>query len=172
MGQHMPISPNRMASHHLSPLSGGQELRHCSELVVFSLSYQFWSKEGIGAYAYCISVKVMTLIGIKGGKVHGTEYEKTPCEQSHSAWERYESLSRCQPFHPTEDQRWMLFHSQVRAGIVCTRARWFSCDEACDLWGEISEIKKVKNMDSIFKGVSGDCHWLMLVLEVMYRGLS
>lgn len=39
MGQSMPISLNRMASHDLSPLPDGQELRHCSELVVFSLSF-------------------------------------------------------------------------------------------------------------------------------------
>lgn len=76
-----------------------------------SLSYQSWSKRGIGDYAYCISVKVMTLIGIKGVTAHGIENKKASCEQSHSAWERCEPLSRSQPVHLPEDQGWMSFHS-------------------------------------------------------------
>lgn len=107
----------------------------------------------------------------KVGKFTGQKMKRHPVSKV-ILLERHESLSRCQPFHPTEDQRWMPFHSQVRAGSVCSRALWFSCDEACDLWGEISEIKKVKNMVSISQGVSGDCHWLLLVLEVMCTGLS
>ena len=136
------------------------------------LSYQSWSKGGIGGYAYCISVKVMTLIGIKGGNVHGIENEKASCEQSHSAWERCESLSRSQPVHLPEDQGWMSFHSQVRARNVCSRVLWFSSDEDCDLLGEISRRWRMKNMGSLSQGSSGGCHWLLLVLEIMCRDLS
>lgn len=165
--------PSGMASHHLSPVPGGQDLRHCSELVVFSLSFiPALIKEGL--WWLC-------LLHFSYGddfdwnqrwessldrKWKGNLWAKPFCLRE--AW----IFIQCQPFHPTEDQRWMPFHSQVRAGSACSRALWFSCDEARDLWGEISEIKKVKNMVSISQGVSDDCHWLLLVLEVMCTGLS
>lgn len=110
VGCHLPV---------WCPLPGGQGLRQHPKLVVFPLScipVLIKVGGGGGCVAYCISVKVMTLIGISGGKVQGIEDEKASCEQSPSARERREPLSRCQPFHPTEDGRLMSFHSQVRAG--------------------------------------------------------
>lgn len=140
----------------LDLLPGGQDLRHGSALVVFPLS--FIPVLIKGSYAYCISVKVMTLIGIQCGKGHGIENEKASCDRGHSAWERYESLSRCQHFHPTEGWRSMAFHSQVRAGSGVSRALWFSSDAACGLLGEISEIEKVKDMGLFTKSSGDGCH--------------
>lgn len=63
----------------LDLLPGGQDLRHGSALVVFPLS--FIPVLIKGSYAYCISVKVMTLIGIQCGKGHGIENEKASCDR-------------------------------------------------------------------------------------------
>lgn len=117
VGQSMPISQWNGMSLFLGPFpSWARSKTSLSWLCFRYLSYQSWSKAGVCTYAYCISVKVTTLNGMKGGKVHGIENEKAHAVSNHSTWERHESLSRCQPFHPTEDWRWMSFHSQVGAG--------------------------------------------------------
>ena len=46
-----------------------------------SHSFKTW---GSGCFAYCISVKVMTLIGITGGKVQGLDNEKHPLSKDSS----------------------------------------------------------------------------------------